>query len=108
MKELIEQIEHKMKERNFMLYSRNSSYTSLTFTHQYDINTMCSVSGIFCEITIKNNEVSSFKLGYTIPKMMFFLNSGELGSFFNDNHFNKFFLKFCKVVEKLKELEVIE
>ena len=95
-------IQNKMRERKFTLYAHNPDYTWLSFHHQFDLNNLMTLSGIFCDINLKGKDLT-FKFSYAIPKSLFELKSTDFGSLFDDEHFNKFFTKFIQVWEKVSD-----
>lgn len=99
MEDIIKKIKEKMKERNYYLLATNAQETILYFCIPFDEKPRFS-----CEVYIDKNEYVEFKFEY-ITKKLFILCSNNIGSFFDDEHFNKFESEFFVLANELFNLE---
>lgn len=99
MKELIKQIKDKMHERNYCLYATSGDETILYYGTPVE-----EKPPIACEVYIKSKDDVEFKFRY-LTKNITILTTENIGSFFNDEHFNKFECNFWNLATTLYNFE---
>lgn len=99
MKDIINKIEEKMKERDYWLYATSNEGKVLHFG-----TPPTEKPNFSCEIYVGENENVTFKFRY-ITKKLSILTTGEIGSFFDDNQFNKFEVDFWNLASVLYDYE---
>ena len=99
MKELIENINITMNERNYILHSTNGDNSVLHY-----ITPIGEKPNICCDVFIKENNYVEFKFRY-LTKRCVILATENIGCFFDDNHFNKFEVDFWNLATVLYNYE---
>ena len=99
MKELIKQIKDKMHERNYWLYATSGDETILYYEQPIE-----EKPHFACEVYIKGKYNVEFKFRY-LTKNATLLTTENIGSFFNDEHFNKFEVAFWNLATVLYNFE---
>lgn len=99
MKELIENINITMNERNYILHSTNGDNSVLHY-----MTPIGEKPNICCDVLINKNNYVEFKFRY-LTKRCVVLSTENIGCFFDNNHFNKFEVDFWNLATTLYNFE---
>lgn len=84
MKETINKVKEKMKERNYWLYATSADDRILHYGTPIEENPHFA-----CEVYVYEKDKVDFKFRY-LTKQATILTTERIGDFFNDEHFSKF------------------
>lgn len=99
MKKLIEDINITMNERNYILHSTSGDNRLLCY-----MSPIGEKPNICCDIIINENKYVEFQFKYLTRKCVI-LTTSKIGSFFDNNHFNKFEVDFWNLATTLYNFE---
>lgn len=101
MEDLIENINKKMNERNYLWHSITGNNKVLHY-----ITPLGEKPNIACDVFIKENNNVEFKFKFLTKKGVI-LTTDNIGCFFDDKHFHKFEIDFWVLAKALYNFENI-